>query len=477
METYWSREFPASGQGTIVFNLERATPFSLLVRPKQPPPLVLKNFESQEILLEIDKDAVYFKLNAKSTTKTLTEVYGKTKLARTVGIEQGCVTSYWLSYDASNMVLKYGKGYCMNETTIMEYSFLKDLTAEEQMRERERHHLLFGHGITRVIEQYDTMKHKDLVKLYAEKLKEGMTFGCERHSLIDLSDHCDDKMDQNEKAVVIATSMIDIEGKVDFHPNPLICNWPPMVLDSSKNTLFKLDSNEYTSSASLPASCKELYSNVVQENVYLDWSDDESETYMLSDAIRYSIESNKGILHQKLKEKMEQNGGRASLNEAYLRVTLGNAHGNSPGIPYVLEIWPKNHGSPIHNHGNSYAVINVLHGGLTISIYNKDVVSCEEPALMKLDVKEGDVTWITPNWYQTHKLWNHTNDYCATIQCYNYGEEDSTRCPHFHYISDSGSTGNFLPNSDFTFKEMRDKVMKEYSEYMSSFNSERIKSK
>ena len=142
------------------------------------------------------------------------------------------------------------------------------------------------------------------------------------------------------------------------------------------------------------------------------------------------------------------------------------SRGNSPGIPYVLEIWPKNHGSPIHSHGNSYAVIKVIHGGLTISIYNKHVKSENDKSLLDYDVKQGDVTWISPNWYQTHKLWNNTSDYCVTIQCYQYGDNDCHHWPYFSYISSKGMSEDFLPTSDFTFREMREEVLKEYQNYL-----------
>ncbi len=44
---------------------------------------------------------------------------------------------------------------------------------------------------------------------------------------------------------------------------------------------------------------------------------------------RYSINTEGALLHSKLKTK------------AYLRITMGPGRGESPGIPYVLEIWPK----------------------------------------------------------------------------------------------------------------------------------------
>ena len=44
---------------------------------------------------------------------------------------------------------------------------------------------------------------------------------------------------------------------------------------------------------------------------------------------RYSIATEGALLNNTLKKK------------AYLRITMGKGMGESPGIPYVLEIWPK----------------------------------------------------------------------------------------------------------------------------------------
>ena len=182
-----------------------------------------------------------------------------------------------------------------------------------------------------------------------------------------------DEQKLEEEAVSVAKSMMDMEGRVNFDRHPFTCNWSPFVLDS---TLFELDSNNYTFSARLPSACQELYYNIVQEGVYVDWPPG-LEKYKLTDAIHHSLESKDGLLHKKLEEKAGEFGPR----ETYLRVTLGRDRGNSPGIPYVLEIWPKDHGSPIHNHGNAYAVIKVLHGGLTIHVYNKLHTDSEEDKL------------------------------------------------------------------------------------------------
>ena len=167
------------------------------------------------------------------------------------------------------------------------------------------------------------------------------------------------------------------------------------------------------------------------------------------------------LLNKKLVEKEGELG--KGDKETYLRVTLGQSHGNSPGIPYVLEIWPAGHGSPIHNHGNAYAVIKCLHGSINVKLYNKSVKKGDEP-LKHLDVKKGDVTWISPNWYQTHKLWNTTDDFCATVQCYQFGKEDFLKWPMFEFIDENNHLQEFLPNSDFKFTDFSKLLIEEYSQ-------------
>ena len=55
----------------------------------------------------------------------------------------------------------------------------------------------------------------------------------------------------------------------------------------------------------------------------------------------------------------------APRQQNYLRVSVGVPSGCSPGIPYVLEIWPAGHFSPVHNHGNAFGIVRMLHGSIT----------------------------------------------------------------------------------------------------------------
>lgn len=250
------------------------------------------------------------------------------------------------------------------------------------------------------------------------------------------------------------------EPEVQFVKNPFMCNLSPLVLDSSQTNLFILDQSKFVFSASLSLACKELYDNIVHCNLNYP---EEVESVLLADAIRYSIETKGCLLNKKLKEKSTEFGD--DPHETYLRITLGHSLGKSPGIPYVLEIWPKGNYSPIHNHGNANAVIKVLHGTIRVKVYNKQAIHSEATPIKILDLSKDDVTWIDRNWYQTHKLQNVSDDYCATIQCYQYDCGDTTHWPYFDYVSENETIAEFIPNSDFGFQEMRNQVMAEYQKY------------
>ena len=67
--------------------------------------------------------------------------------------------------------------------------------------------------------------------------------------------------------------------------------------------------------------------------------------------------------------------------------------------------------------------------------------------------------------YQTHQLRNVSNDYCATINCYRYDDNDTIQWNLFDYVNDeNGQMGNFFPNTDFSYGEMRELVLKEWND-------------
>ena len=434
----WTRSYPCQGQGIFVFNIFRKTPFEIVISPEN------SKSNTEWISLYIGLDSAQFKLGG-TPEVMLTQLYQKG-----AGYNPEEQTSYWLSFDRDSVVMKYGKGYFMEETTILAFDFLVGLSKEEQKKKRSEMKYLFCQKVPKVIQLYDMQARDVITNLYALNLYNGRPLqpnmslnSSEQHLL---------KSKKCEKFMEEAKEIIDIGEKVCFYSHPLTVNWPFAVRDSSSASLFELDQNNYTFSANLPTECLELYKNVSSASIDLDWTPT-AQKYNLSDAIRYSMETKGKALHEKLKHKAMK----------YLRVTIGSSRGSSPGIPYVLELWPPKGKSPVHNHGNSYAIIKVLFGGLRIEIYNKDM----KTKIKSFDVQKGDVTWLSPNWYQTHKLVNNTKDFCATIQCYRYGEKDKVMWPYFDYIKDN-STATFLPDGDFTFNELNNIVLNEYAEHIES---------
>jgi len=312
------------GQGTLIFSIERDSPFFIVVRPKldhgQPG-------ADQWIALGVHKDRALFTMFLKGKLHHLKEVRGVVQ-NESVGYEEGRKISYWFSYDRDLLTLKYGKGYRMTETTLMTHDYLDGIVGkDDQMSIRKKLRYLFSPETRKRIEQYDVEPREQMIEHYCKRIK---SFRGAALAVM-FAHHGEDHAAALDKHTrELATSIIDIESMVAFDKAPFVCNWSPFILDSSQVNLFELDSNQHTFSASLPSACLELYSNVTARDVDLDWSPS-AEKYRLSDAIRYSLKGPSGILYKKLRSKVGEFG---SFEQTYLRVTLGKDRGSSPGIPY-----------------------------------------------------------------------------------------------------------------------------------------------
>jgi len=151
----------------------------------------------------------------------------------------------------------------------------------------------------------------------------------------------------------------------------------------------------------------------------------------------------------------------------YLRITLGSDEGNSPGVPFVVEIWPSKHKSPIHDHGEAYAVIKVLHGEINASYFTK----LDHQSGIKLEpdftFRKGQVTWIGPDNYQVHQLHNDSDRVCVTIQCYQYANTDRVHDEYFMYLdAKTGKKEPFYPDSDWDFVTFKRKVKEEWAAHL-----------
>ena len=148
-----------------------------------------------------------------------------------------------------------------------------------------------------------------------------------------------------------------------------------------------------------------------------------------------------------------------------MRITLGENNGESPGIPYVMEIWPVGHYSPIHNHAGASAIIRVLHGSIHVKLFPFLSGDQLEP-FGEADFKQDEITWISPSLNQIHQLKNTGTSTCITIQCYMYKQNNTSHYDYFDYLDADGKTQQYEPDSDMEFLAFKALMRKEYLEVL-----------
>lgn len=217
----------------------------------------------------------------------------------------------------------------------------------------------------------------------------------------------------------------------------------------------------------LSAACQKLYANVAGHHFTLNTPDFPDFT----DAIENSIRNENGWCYQTLLKKKDEFGESDDTNGTYIRITLGQNQGWSPGVPFVLEIWPHQHYSPIHNHAGANAIIKVLHGEITVKLFSMLSEHHKKPFAQKTFLP-GQTTWITPEINQTHQLINDSAEdkTCMTIQCYAYGKDNDTHYEYFDFLDTEGNIGHFDPVSDMGFTEFKELMRQEWQGMMRSKN-------
>jgi len=233
---------------------------------------------------------------------------------------------------------------------------------------------------------------------------------------------------------------------------------PPIVVLPTDDMTMEIAANSWaTSPGTLTKECQALYDTVSGKSFVLNTPDFPEFT----DAIEFSISNKDGWCYKKLREKAYSS--KEDLESTYLRITLGVNQGNSPGVPYVMEIWPSNHHSSIHNHADADAIIRVLYGEITVNLYPMLSNYHKNPFARKL-FKTGDITWLSPDLNQTHQLHNRnvSGPTCITIQCYQYGKENNFHYEYFDHINEKGEIEQFNPTSDMDFLEFKALMRQEW---------------
>jgi len=243
-----------------------------------------------------------------------------------------------------------------------------------------------------------------------------------------------------------------------FIRDPITLPVPMIVKNIDELTMEMIASSSYMPSSYLSTVSKKMYECISGKKFVLNTEDFPD----FSTAIQYSIITPGLWCYETLKKKStEFNPDKPNEAETYLRITLGQNNGESPGVPYVMEIWPSGHFSPVHLHAGAEAIIRVLHGEITVNLYpymEKNVV----PFVTKIFNKD-EITWIEPNLNQIHKLENKSDDVCITIQCYMYDSDNMIHRDYFDYLDDDGKTQQFDPDSDMDFLEFKELIREEWN--------------
>ena len=259
--------------------------------------------------------------------------------------------------------------------------------------------------------------------------------------------------------------MISYSGSISMIrllKDPVTNKIPLVVKDTHELTMEHIANTAYMPKANLPPVAQKLYDCIAGKQFVLNTPDFPDFTQ----AIEYNIRTPGMWCYNKIRDKSKEfNPDKPNILETYLRITLGQNNGESPGIPYVMEIWPSGHYSPIHSHANANAIIRVLNGSINVSLY--PFLCAEADGVKPFGISNfstGDITWITPTLNQIHKLRNlDSNPYtCITIQCYMYPGRDNGHYDYFDYLGDEGVQHQYEPDSDMDFLDFKKKIREEW---------------
>lgn len=278
----------------------------------------------------------------------------------------------------------------------------------------------------------------------------------------------DDERKKNKNFLESLTKIKILEDSTYLVPlkllrDPITRPVPLLIKNTNDLTMDDIALGKYLPKSNLSPIAEKLFDCVSGKNFKLDTPDFPDFTK----AIEYSIVTPGKWCYEKLKQKAtEFDKDKPNPDETYLRITLGENNGESPGIPYVMEIWPPGHYSPIHNHGGSHAIIKVLNGSINVKLFpflSGDQVNV--PPFAESNFGKGDITWLSDSLNQIHKLTNEGKETCITIQCYMYELDNISHYDFFDYLQSPHKLSQFEPDSDADFILFKNIIKEQYYSY------------
>jgi len=259
------------------------------------------------------------------------------------------------------------------------------------------------------------------------------------------------------ESLVAITALSSSITPIRLLRDPVTHAIPLLVKDTHELTMQHIATAIYMPRANLSPVAQTLHACIAGPRFVLD----DKDFPHFSKAIEASIADPSGWCHRRLLAKANEFGPGKPL-ETYLRITLNQNNGESPGIPYVMEIWPPQHYSPVHNHAGANAIIRVLHGSINVRLF--PYLSPDVASFGTTQFKKDDITWISPTLNQTHQLVNVEKEQtCITIQCYMYDDKDRNHYDYFDYLDDAGNTQQYEPDSDMDFVAFKELMIQEWA--------------
>ncbi|CAF3374954.1 unnamed protein product [Rotaria sp. Silwood2] len=308
---------------------------------------------------------------------------------------------YWLSIDYDNLFIKYGQGEVRDRCTLLK-SDIPNIE-RDYVRKIQYAHISFN-------------RSRDLTQV----------------------------------------KMFEQNVKLKIGRNPVVDDPALIVVTPNQYTLDHIRNNNALPITRLNSHCQNLYYDVI------NWKFQDESFPHFYEAIEHSSRNPTGWCCKRLLEKSNR-FGQPNILATYLRITIGRNRGTSPGVPYVLEIWPPGHYSPIHAHANTHGIIRVLYGEINVKIYRSLSLKKKKP-IHETKVHENQVTWLSPGLNQIHQLENKSNKTCITIQAYEYVTDEVSNYEYFDYITNDGeSIRSFDPVSDINFFDFQNLMKDEWN--------------
>ena len=297
-------------------------------------------YDSEEktgLKIELNESAV--KINKLPNLEPLIDANNKSGLTTKKG------AYYWLSIDSQNQKLQVGIGEARIENAIYQYSFPFTNEEDEAIRSASE-------GCKRL---NSVTSVKELRK-HNKSFLEGLT-------MIDL---CTTTISEIQSLIVSGGSSQNSIVPLQLLRDPITNQIPLLIKNTNDLTMKHIAKATYLPKSHLSSVAQQLYDCISGKKFVLN----DASFPDFSKAIEYSIATPGLWCYEKLKEKStEFDKENPNVLETYLRITLNQNNGESPGIPYVMEIWPPKHFSPVHNHSGANAIIRVLHGKINVKLF------------------------------------------------------------------------------------------------------------